>query len=68
MEQPVKEKDGVRIEGHNYYLKGFPGDGAPDIELHHGKPAYWTGKNTTIAEVSALVLVIIALVVMLSMT
>ncbi len=30
----------------NFPIKGFHGDGDPDIELHHSQPSYWTGRQT----------------------
>jgi len=56
------------MSGHEFPLKGFPGDGDPDIELHHGKPAYWAPKNTVISVLSLIVLIIIGAIVYSSMT
>jgi hypothetical protein len=56
-------------EHHNEFkLKGFPGDGDPDIVLSHGKPAFWTSKNTTISALSLLILALIAVIVITRMT
>jgi hypothetical protein len=34
------------MSNHDHYIKDFPGDGEPNIELHHGTAEHWSKKMT----------------------